>query len=334
MLLTPLHTRLISLRFVWGAPGALIADGRLLDVRKRGIMPLAGKLQGPGVVHDMAVRLELEYPSLQIRSLQPTMAAFPFAASRMTRGEGCPDRLPEVQHLVGTSLRDAWGTAVVKVLGGPLGCFHIFTLLRLLGPTAEAVVDRERARRPNHSGAVAGSPLFARRIIMDGMKGEGLQISLRGVLTDLYYRPDANALPLEEEMEEAFETTAELETEMPSMTILAASGRVRRSGPNIDSLEPWAPVPRVADLAGLVVVKGYTVEVQKLFAGTTGLEPVQHLLFMLAPTLQQCMPSMAEELELRPRTAEGPHPSTDTCHMFRANGPLMAPAPEPVRKSS
>jgi len=334
MLLTPLHTRMISLRLVWGAPGAIIVEGRLFDLRKRGIMPLAGKLRGPGVVHDMAVRLELAYPSLEIRSIQPTMAAFPFAASRVTRGEGCPDRLPEVQRLVGASLRNGWGTELMNVLGGPRGCFHIFTLLRLLGPTAETVVDREQVRRPNHSGAVAGSPMFARSIIMDGMMGTGLQIRLRGVLSDLHYRPDANALPLEEEMEESFEATAELETEMPAMAILAASGRVRRSGSDIDSLEAWETVPHVGDLVGQLVVKGYTVQVQKVFAHTTGLGPMQHLLFMLAPTLQQCMPSMAEELEVRPRRAEGPHPATDTCHMFRANGPLVEPVPSPVPTAS
>lgn len=326
MSLTPLHTRMISLRLVWGAPGSIIADGRIFDLRKRGIMPLAGRLRGPGVVHDMAVRLELLYPSLQIRSIQPTMSAFPFAASSVTRGEGCPDRLPDVQRLLGASLRQDWGTVLTREIGGPLGCFHIFTLLRVLAPTVEAVVDREQSLRPGHSGAVAGNPIFARSIVMDGMKGEGLKITLRGVLCDLYYRPDANALPLEDEMEESFETTAELETELPSMAILAASGRVRRSGPDIDSMEAWAPVPRLGDLVGLTVVKGYTGEVQKIFAGSSGLQPVQHLLFMLAPTIQQCIPSMAEELETRPRRVEGPHPATDSCHMFRANGPLITTA--------
>lgn len=326
MLLTPLHTRMISLRLVWGAPGFLIADGRIFDLRKRGIMPMSGRLRGPGVVHDMAVRVELEYPNLEIRSIQPTMSAFPFVGSSVTRGEGCPDRLPEVQHLVGLSLRQAWGTDLTNAIGGPLGCFHIFTLLRVLGPTVETVVNREQSRRPGHSGAVAGSPVFARSIVMDGMKGEGLHIWLRGVLADIYYRPNANALPLEEEMEESIETTADLETELPGMTILAASGRVRRSGPGIDSLEAWKPVPHVGDLVGRIVVKGYTTEVQRVFADTTDLEPVQHLLFMLAPTIQQCMPSMAEELETRPRRAEAPPPSVDTCHMFRANGPLVTAA--------
>jgi hypothetical protein len=324
MLLTPLHTRMISLRLVWGAPGAIIVDGRLFDLRKRGIMPMSGRLRGPGVVHDMAVRVELAYPSLVIRSIQPTMSAFPFAPCRMTGGEGCTDRMPEVQRLVGASLREDWGTVLTKLVGGPLGCFHHYTLLRLLGPTVEGAVDWEQSRRPNHSGAVAGSPIVARSIVMDGMKGKGLEICLRGVLCDLYYRPGANALPLEEEMAESLETTAEIATDMPSMVITAASGRLRRSGSGIDTLEPWEAVPQVGNLVGRLVLKGYTTEVQAIFANTTGLRPVQHLLFMLAPTVLQCMPSMAEELELRPRRAEGPHPSVDTCHMFRANGPLIA----------
>ncbi|MFI5398569.1 MAG: DUF2889 domain-containing protein [Candidatus Binatia bacterium] len=327
MSLTPLHTRMISLRLVWGEADTVVADGRIFDLRKRGIVPMAGKLRGPGVVHDMAARLELEYPGLRIRSVEPSMTAFPFAAGPMTLGEGCSDRLSNVQHLVGRSLREEYGTVLTNEVGGPRGCFHLFTLLRLLGPTVEWAVERERSRRPNHSGAIPGSPIFARSIVMDAMKREGLRIALRGVLSDLHYPPGADALPLEEEMEESFETTAEIETEIPSMAIEAASGRVRRSGPGIDTVGKWEPVLHVGDLVGRVILKGYTAEVQAVFADTTGLEPVQHLLFMLAPALMQCLPSLVEELEVRPRRAESPHAAVDSCHMWRANGPLIAGTP-------
>ena len=79
MSLTPLHTRMLSLRLSWAGDSSLVAQGRIFDLRKRGVVPLAGKLQGPGVVHDMAVQLQLDYPSLRIRSIAPTMSAFPFA---------------------------------------------------------------------------------------------------------------------------------------------------------------------------------------------------------------------------------------------------------------
>jgi len=330
MLLTPLHTRMVSLRLSWGVGGSLVADGRIFDLRKRGIVPLAGKLQGPGVVHDMSVSLELDYPSLCIRSIQPSMSAFPFAPGPATRGESCPDRLPDVQRLRGVSLRDRYGASLVEQVGGPRGCFHIFTLLRLLGPTIEWAVEREHARRAG-SGATAraGSPLFARSVIVDGMKGQGLALVLRGMLFDLHYPPGADALPLAEELDESFEAMVDVETELPTMTITASSGRVRRSGPGIESVGEWEPVAILDELVGRAMVKGYTAQVQALFAAQAGLDPLQHVLFMLAPTLMQCMPSLVEELEMRPRRAESPHAAVDSCHMWRADGPLVAAPPWP-----
>ena len=57
--------------------------------------------------------------------------------------------------------------------------------------------------------------------------------------------------------------------------------------------------------------------------GAAGLEPLQHLLFMMAPTMIQCFPSLVEELDVQPRRAEGPHAAVDSCHMWRADGPLL-----------
>ena len=323
MSLTPLHTRMISLRLIWGDGGCLVAQGRIFDLRKRGVVPLAGKLQGPGVVHDMAVRLQLDYPSLCIRCIEPSMSAFPFAPSPATGGEGCADRLPDVQGLVGASLRDAYGSTLMETVGGPRGCFHIFTLLRLIGPTIESVAAREHIRRPSDGAPISGSPLFARSVIVDGMKGEGISIVLRGMLFDLYYPPGADALPLEEEMEASFEAAADLEIGVPSMEIATGSGRVRRSGHGIEALGSWEPVAAVDKLVGLTMMKGYTAQVQQLFAAAADMAPLQHLLFTMAPTLMQCFPSLAEELELRPRRAEGPHAAVNSCHMWRADGPLV-----------
>jgi len=325
MSLTPLHTRMIALHLRWGAGGTLIADGRIFDLRKRGIVPLAGKLQGPGVVHDMAVTLELEYPALCIRRIEPSMSAFPFAAGPATRGEGCPDRLPDAQRLVGVSLRDGYGPAVMERVGGPRGCFHVFTVLRLIGPTIESVAARQQARAAETVVTpTPGSPLFSRSVVIDGMKGDGLSLVLRGMLFDLHYPREADSLPLEEELEASFEATADVEVEVPGMAMRAASGRVRRSGPGLEALGAWEPVPAVGELVGRTMQKGYTAQVQELFSQRGDLEPLQHLLFMLAPAMIQCFPSLAEELELRPRRAEGPHAAVDSCHMWRAGGPLVA----------
>ena len=61
------------------------------------------------------------------------------------------------------------------------------------------------------------------------------------------------------------------------------------------------------------------------------MQPLVHLLFMLAPTMLQCMPSLMEELKVRPRRAEGTHAAVDSCHMWRADGPLVA-APWGMKK--
>jgi hypothetical protein len=319
----PLHTRMISLRLTWGEGGHILVAARIFDLRKRGIVPLAGKLQGPGVVHDMAAQVELEYPSLRILRIEPSMSAFPFAPGPATNGEGCPDRLPDVQRLQGLSLRGDYGTTLLDTVGGPRGCFHVFTLLRLLGPSVEAVAMRVTRRAAPGGPPAAGSPLFARSVVIDGLKGEGLSLTLRGTLFDLHYPPGADALPLEEELEESFEAIADVTVEIPAMVIGTSEGRVRRCGPGLGVVGQWEPVAAVTQLAGRVMQKGYTAGVQQLFAGTTDLEPLQHLLFMLAPAMIQCFPSLAEELEIRPRRAQGPHAAVDSCHMWRAGGPLV-----------
>ena len=161
------------------------------------------------------------------------------------------------------------------------------------------------------------------------MKGEGISIVLRGMLFDLHYPPGADALPLEEEMEASFEAAADLEIGVPSMEITTGSGRVRRSGRGIAALGSWEPVGAVDRLIGLTMMKGYTAQVQQLFGDAAAVAPLQHLLFAMAPALMQCFPSLAEELELRPRRAEGPHAAVNSCHMWRADGPLVA---EPLGK--
>jgi hypothetical protein len=54
------------------------------------------------------------------------------------------------------------------------------------------------------------------------------------------------------------------------------------------------------------------------------MRPATHLVLMLAPVVMQCIPSLIDELEIGRRRAEGPHAAIDSCHMWRAGGPLEA----------
>src|SRR5439155_1396178 len=49
----PLHTRALSVVLAARADGKLDVHGAVLDLRKRGFVPVAGDLQGAGVIHDM-----------------------------------------------------------------------------------------------------------------------------------------------------------------------------------------------------------------------------------------------------------------------------------------
>lgn len=323
--LSPLHTRLLNVRLSWGENGERIVEGRIVDVRKRGLVPLLGKLQAPGVVHDMTVRVRLQGDDLSVAAIEPVMAAYPFAPRPRTAGEACPHILPRVQELVGVAMGAGWDAALVERIGGSRGCFHIATLLRQLGPAVAGAAARDRHRRAViEAGRPAPStPIFSRSIIIDGVRGEGMRLLLRGVLFDLDYAPGADVLPIEEEMAESFEATTDVEIEVPGMEIHAAAGRMRHSGHEIERPSGWKPVPRLERLIGVPMYRGYTARVQEVYSDSSGLESLQHLLFMLAPTMIQCMPSLMDEIEWQPRRAESSRGAVDSCHMWRADGPLL-----------
>jgi hypothetical protein len=47
----PIHTRSLGVGLSWRADGRLDLRGQLLDLRKRGCVPVAGGLQGSGLIH-------------------------------------------------------------------------------------------------------------------------------------------------------------------------------------------------------------------------------------------------------------------------------------------
>ena len=65
------------MRVARDAPGHLAVDGVVLDLRKRGLVPMGGDLQTAGVIHHMkvAARVDTGGPGFEwIRAEQPTVA--------------------------------------------------------------------------------------------------------------------------------------------------------------------------------------------------------------------------------------------------------------------
>jgi hypothetical protein len=293
-----------------------------MDVRNRAIVPLGGSIQGPGIIHDMAVRLWLGADDLKVRRVEPVMSTYPFAPSPQTRGEACPDRVNDVQRVVGLRLTEGYGDAVMERVGGPRGCFHILTLLRLIGPSIVWATRRVSAEQRDRR--VPGSLVFMRSIVVDGFRQEGMQIDLHGGLADVHYVPEMATLPARHQLQNGFETTITMHVQLPAMEAHGAAGRLRRSGPGVGNAEAWQPIESLAGLHGIALRKGFSARVQELFGDVEGIEPVTHLVFMSAPVVMQCIPSLFDELDLGTPRAKGPHAATDSCHMWRAGGPLQS----------
>jgi hypothetical protein len=71
--------------------------GELLDVRRIEMPGYPDGFHPAGLVHDMALDVELDR-SLRIVEIDATMRAIPFQPSERTRGEGCRDVLPNYSN--------------------------------------------------------------------------------------------------------------------------------------------------------------------------------------------------------------------------------------------
>src|SRR6516165_8511129 len=141
----PLHTRSLSITLTQRADGRLDAHAELVDLRKRGFVPVAGDLQPSGVVHHMLLDGVVD-PRTRILddivARQPTVA---FEPSAVTRGESCRDPVDRIRALAGTRLDDAFARRLGDEIGGPRGCSHVLTLAHLLASTITGVLERDGA---------------------------------------------------------------------------------------------------------------------------------------------------------------------------------------------
>lgn len=330
---------MLSVRLRQAENRQILAEGRLLDLRKRGIVPRLGTIQGPSVVHDLTTQVRLD-DERRIHGIETAMREFPFCPAPETGGEGCPDRLDDLQQLIGLRLDHDYGAAVTERVGGPRGCFHVLTLLRLLGPTVRWALSRpdRTAARNGTARDQSGSPIFARSLVVDGLVEDNLQLTVHAVLLDILFAPGADRLPLEQELEAGLEIAVRMTVSLPDLTATALSGRRRQSGPGVTRVGAWEPLDTLDRLAGTPLRKGYAAAVQASLADADGIDPLTLLLIVLAPVVMQCMPSLFDLLEVRPRRVDVARAATDSCHMWRANGPLAslghAAAPATARRSA
>jgi len=323
----PLHTRSLSITLTARADGRLDVHGELLDLRKRGFVPVAGDLQPSGVVHHMLLDGVVDPAARTLDDIvarQPTVA---FEASAVTRGESCRDPVERVRALAGARLDDGFARRLGDEIGGPRGCSHILTLAHLLGSTVAWVLRRD-AGEPHR----AGERVFRRDVIVDGAEPAEGGLALALQLTDLHLAPVAPAARAMERFGGGLEVRALATVDLGRYAFDAVRIAERRRDAG-DLEAPWRNRDDVAAaLAGLSVARGISAALLARLGDRPDDQPVQDGLLMLAPTLIQVFAALSDswvKLAREQGWLLGMGGQPDSCWMWRRGGALEAArAPE------
>jgi hypothetical protein len=320
----PLHSRSLSVTLAQRADARLDVFGEILDLRKRGFVPVAGDLQPSGIVHHMQLRAVVAPATARLDEItvaQPTVA---FEPSALTRGESCRDPGARIQALVGISLDAGFAKRWLAEIGGPRGCSHVLTLGQLLAGTVAWALERDRAAEPGPRRP--GERVYRRDLVIDGAALPSGDVELVLQQTDLHFAPSpALARPIERFGAE-LEIRAVARIAMANMTLagIEAAER-RRTRAELESAVWVDRTPALAPLAGLRLASGVGGALVRRYGGDPDARPLLDLLLQLTPGLLQCMAALSERwplLATQNTSTMGMGGIPDSCFMWRRGGAL------------
>lgn len=128
-----IHTRTIGLIVSPVAADRRLATGRIRDVRHAGYTYTGPLRIGPGLVHDMTARLELDVATGVVRDAQGIMTRGAFPGGAETDGERCQDILANVSTLAGAVADDTFAGITRARIGRERGCYHLTNTMLALG---------------------------------------------------------------------------------------------------------------------------------------------------------------------------------------------------------
>jgi hypothetical protein len=319
----PLHTRALSVQLVRRADGLVDAVGSVLDLRKRGFVPVGGDLQSAGVVHDMRLVTVIDPSTRRIVDAFAEQPAVAFEPSAATLGESCRDPIDAATALAGAAIDGGWPERVGDALGGPRGCFHVFTLAHFLGATAAWALDRERAR---FAGTMrpAGQRIFRRDLVVDGAQQADDTLAIAAQLTDLHFSAADGVVRSMDRLGENLEARLLVSLRPPSFAIAEPHvAERRRDAASLDV--PWRERPDfAAHLDGLSLLRGATATLLGRVGDAGDDRPLLDASLMLAPALIQIFAAVADWAgrASRERWLLGMGGQADSCWMWRRDGAL------------
>ncbi|MCW5893918.1 MAG: DUF2889 domain-containing protein [bacterium] len=319
----PLHTRTLGVTLTQRADGHLDAAGVLLDLRKRGFVPVGGDLQPAGIVHQMLLDgvIDPAGPTLtQLAVRQPHVA---FERSALTRGESCRDPADRIALLAGARLDAGWARRLAEDIGGPRGCSHVLTLAQYLGATIAWVLPH-LAAPPGVPPWDAGRRVFRRDVAVDGAQPDERTLVLALQQIDLHLAPVSEPAPAMERFAGARELRVLATVDLGAMAFTALEvAERRRDAARLDA--PWAPRTDVAERCrGLSVLRGVSAALLERVDAADD-RPVLDALLQLAPTLIQVFAALSDPWAAMAReqgwiVGMGGRP--DSCWMWRRGGAL------------
>jgi hypothetical protein len=320
----PLHTRALAVTLAPRADGRLDVQGYVLDLRKRGFVPVAGDLQGPGIVHDMRLAGIVDPATLTLERLAAEQPRVAFDPSAATGGESCRDPIERVAAMAGTRLDAGWARRLAAEIGGPRGCFHLLTLGHLLGSTAAWALEREGILHGSARARAPGERVFRRDLVIDGHEPAEARLQLTAQLTDLHLAPaPALAPPMDRFAEQReIRLLAEVDFTSGQLTHVKAAERCRGRADLPDAV--WHERD-VAWLVGRRLGSGIAAELLTRLGDAPADRPLLDVLLNLAPALIQCAAAMSEAWPLAARQSAslvGIGGLPDSCYMWRRDGAL------------
>lgn len=329
----PIHTRTLSVTLSAEerrdvgpnvAPDVALA-AYVLDLRKRGFVPVAGDLQGTGIIHHMELAGTLDPATRTLRHLTARMPTVAFEASRASGGESCRDLKGRVDALAGAALDDGWIRRLGTEIGGPRGCSHVLTLAQLAGPTSVWALEEDLRLVGAAARRRAGERLFRRDVVIDGYDLDG-ELYLTLQMSDLHFAPVPDDAPATDRFAAQLELRAAARLAMAELQVLDCTIAERRR--DVRSLETatWAERPdRSAPLVGASLRSGISGALLRQFPEPGADRPLLDALLMLAPATVQCLASYIDTWTQVPwmRGAgdeTGGYP--DSCYMWRRDGAL------------
>jgi hypothetical protein len=321
----PIHTRTLSVTLLAGVDDDLEFAAYVLDLRKRGFVPVAGDLQGTGIIHHMQLGGEIDPAERRLRRITAGMPTVAFEPSVASGGESCRDLVGRVDALAGTALDRGYARRLGEEIGGPRGCSHVLTLAQLVGPTVAWALDEDVRLHGERPTRRPGERVFRRDVVVDGYELEG-QLYLTLQMNDLHFAPAAADAAASARFGAQLELQASARLSMGEMKVCEMTVAERRRDARTLETAEWRDRPdRAAPVVGASLRSGISAMLLRQFGDAGEDRPLLDALLMLAPATVQCMASFIDTWTEVPwvRAAgneTGGYP--DSCYMWRRDGAL------------